>query len=44
MPVADVMAASTVASVFSGDTPALVQASTTEDAMADRKISPTSCT
>lgn len=44
MPVAAVTAASTVASVFSGDQPAAAQASTTDEAMADRKISPTSWT
>lgn len=44
MPVAAVMAASTVASVSSRDHPASVQACTTAVAMDDRKISPTSCT
>lgn len=44
MPVAEVMAASTVASVSAGAQPAAVQACTTALAIEDRKIKPTSCT
>lgn len=44
MPVVRLMIASTVASVSAGGTPAAVHCCTTAEAMADRKIRPTSCT